>query len=276
MAGGDLGDLQRFVTDVVLGGTPLPDRADLAAEVDAMALPSPRGMTPRDRLEVYREGFWARHLASLQEDFPTLIAVLGGNAAFRKLASVYLVAFPPRTWDLQRLGADVPAFVASRTPWSDDPLVHDAARLDWAFMEAFDAPDAPPFDPRVLASAPEDAWPAAHVDFHPSLRPLVLRYAAHELRDAVRRGEPSQRPGPAPTHLVVHRDAACFLHAVPIEAPALALLESLRGGAPLGEACETCARATSQDPLDVGARLGGWFQDWTARGWVSGVRFVTG
>jgi Putative DNA-binding domain len=273
VASGDLGDLQRRVADLVREVTPLPERADLAADVDAIALPGPRGMTPRDRLEVYRATFWWRHLASLEEDFPTLIAVLGGKAAFRRLASGYLAAFPPRTWDLQRLGADLPAFVASRTPWSDDPLAGDASRLDWAFMEAFDAADAPPFDPRVLASAPEEAWPAAHVDFHPSVRPLALRHPAHELREAVRRGEEPARPGPVPTHLVVHRDAACFLHVVQVEPPALALLETLRQGAPLGEACEACARATSQDPLDVGARLGGWFQDWTALGWVSAVRF---
>jgi len=273
VAGRDLGDLQRFVTDVVRGGTPLAAREDLAAEVDAIALPSPRGMTPRDRLEVYREGFWGRHLASLEEDFPTIIALLGGKDAFRRLATAYLAAFPPRTWDLQRLGADMTEFVGTRVPWSDDPLVHDAARLDWAFMEAFDAPDAPPFDPRVLSSAPEDAWPGALVDFHPSVRPLMLRHAAHLLREAARRGEQTKRPAHAPTHLIVHRDAACFLHAVEIEPPALALLESLRGGAPLGDACEACARATSQDPLDVGDRLGGWFQDWTALGWVRAVRF---
>ena len=48
------GDLQRLVTDLVRGATPLPERPDLAAGVDAIALPGPRGMTPRERLEVYR------------------------------------------------------------------------------------------------------------------------------------------------------------------------------------------------------------------------------
>jgi hypothetical protein len=273
LASGDLGDLQRLVTDLVRGATPLPERPDLAAGVDAIALPGPRGMTPRDRLEVYRATFWWRHVASLEEDFPTLIAVLAGKQAFHRLASEYLTAFPPRTWDLQRLGADLPGFVASRSPWSDDPLAGDAACLDWAFMEAFDASDAPPFDPRVIAAAPEEAWPAAHVAFHPSVRPLALRHPVHELREAVRRGDAPARPGSVPTPLIVHRDAACFLHVVQVEPPALALLQSLRDGAPLGDACEACARTTSQDPLDVGARLGGWFQDWTARGWVVAVRF---
>jgi hypothetical protein len=230
-------------------------------------------MTPRDRLEVYREQFWWRHLAALEEDFPTLRPAVGGQDELRALLAEYLTAFPPRTWDLQRLGAHVPAFVAAHPRLKSDPLARDAARLDWAFMEAFDAADAPPFDPRVLASAPEDAWPGARVAFHPSLRTLSLDHPVHDLRDAARSGEDPALPAPSPTHLVVHRDAECFLHAVVVEAPALALLDALRAEVPLGEACEKCARATSQDPEEVGARLGGWFQDWTARRWVSGVSF---
>lgn len=269
MAQRDLAALQRFVTDVVRLGRPVAEHPEVALEVDAVALPSPRGMTPRDRLEVYREMFWWRHLASLQEDFPTLTRIVGGEDAFRALSTEYLAAFPPRTWDLQRLGADVPAFVAAHPRWKLEPLARDAARLDWAFMEAFDAPDAPPFDPRVLASAPEDAWPGARVAFHPSLRLLALDHPAQDLR-----ADPTAPlPAPSPTHVVVYRDSGCFLRAAPVEAPAFALLEALGAGAPLGEACETCARAVSQDPLDVGARLGGWFQQWTALGWVSTVRF---
>ena len=173
MASGDLGDLQRRVTDLVREVTPLPERADLAADVDAIALPGPRGMTPRDRLEVYRATFWWRHLASLEEDFPTLIAVLGGKEAFRRLASGYLAAFPPRTWDLQRLGADLPAFVASRAPSSDNPLAGDelyggpviralgrhalhAARVAYSggdVVSAFDASVPLPKDIAVLLEA---------------------------------------------------------------------------------------------------------------------------
>jgi len=273
MAARGLADLQRLVTDVVRLESPVTEHADVAAEVDAVALPSARGMTPCDRLEVYRTMFWWRHLSSLEEDFPTLMQVLGGKDAFRELATHYLTACPPRTWDLQRLGADLPAFVAQHPRHGSDGLAGDAARLDWAFMEAFDAPDAPPFDPHILASAPEDAWPGARITLHPSLRALALDHPVHDLREGLRAGQAPALPTAAPTHLVVHRDASCFLHAVAIEPQAFALLVALREGAPLGEACETCARAVAQDPLDVGVRLGAWFQEWTARAWVTTVTF---
>jgi hypothetical protein len=229
-------------------------------------------MTPEQRLEVYRTQYWLRHVANLQEDFPTLGWVLGGDA-FRELAVEYLGVFPPRTWDLQRLGADMPSFVTSHTRWQGDPLACDATRLDWAFMEAFDAPDAPPLDPGVLASTPEDAWPEARLTFHPSLRPLVLGHPVHLLRDAVQRGDGDDRPVAARTHVVVYRDARCFSRSLAIEPLAFRLLEALRAGSPLGAACEAVARASERDPLDVAGQMGGWFQQWTASGWISEARF---
>jgi hypothetical protein len=140
-------------------------------------------------------------------------------------------------------------------------------------MEAFDAPDAPPLDLAVLVSTPEDAWPQARLVFHPSLRVLALEHAVHELRTAVQLGEGVQRPAASAANVVVYRDARCFLHAVAIEPLAFQLLDALRAGSPLGEACEAVARATGRDPLEVAGPLGGWFQQWTASGWISEARF---
>ncbi|HEX3345568.1 MAG TPA: putative DNA-binding domain-containing protein, partial [Polyangiaceae bacterium] len=100
----DLGELQRFVRDAVRGSVPIGGDTPLAAGAEARVAPSAR-MSSYERLEVYREQFWLRHLASLDDDFPTLAWVLGGHGPFRELATAYLRAWPPRTWDLQRLGA---------------------------------------------------------------------------------------------------------------------------------------------------------------------------
>lgn len=277
MGGGDLAKLQGLVARAVRAaegepaGAAIPD----VREAASLVRPSHRGLAPGDRLEIYREQYWLRHLANLDEDYPTLTWVLGGQDAFHALAKEYLEAFPPRTWDLQRLGADLPAFVAAHARLGRDSLACDAARLDWAFMEAFDAPDSAPFDPRVLASTPEDAWPGARIDLHASLRTLSLAHPVHELRLAVLRGTGAERPTATPTCVAVHRDAANVLRSLSIEPLALALLDALRAGTPLGEACELVARASGKDSLDVGAELGGWFQQWTACGWIRAVRPTT-
>ncbi len=268
-----LADLQRFVAEAVRREASVDGNPDVAASVERLVAPSVRGMTPADRLEVYREQFWARHLQSLDEDFPTLTWVLGGRGGFRDLAARYLQAHPPRTWDLQRLGAELPAFLSSQSPWTGDRLALDAARLDWAFMEAFDAPDAQPFDPRVLAATAEETWPHVRLVFHPSVRLLALAHPVHELREAVKHGAAPARLEAVDTHLVIWRDAACFLRAVSIEAAGWELLDALRAGVPLGAACEGVARpGAAMNLSELGARLATWFQQWTANGWLTAIR----
>jgi hypothetical protein len=268
----ELESLQHLVIDAVRRPSSGLEGEDLQ-RADAHIRPSVRGMRPAERLEVYREQYWLRHVANLAEDFPTLAWVLGDDA-FGKLVLEYLVAFPPRTWNLQCLGADMPAFVEHRVTGERSRLACDAARLDWAFMEAFDAPDAAPFDPGALASTPEDAWPAALVAFHPSLRTLDLHHAAHDLRDAIARGEAPQAPAPAATPLVVWRDPACYLHAVTIDPLAFALLRELREGAALGPAGASIAAASgADDPSELGPRVAEWFRQWTGRAWVCAVSF---
>jgi hypothetical protein len=265
----DLADLQRFVT----GALRRPSRlgGDLAPEIEALVVPSARGMTPVERLEVYRDQFWLRHLRNLADDFPTLAWAVGGAQAFETLAGEYLRECPPRTWDLQRLGATMADFVSRHERLGDDVVANDAARLDWAFMEIFDAADAPLFDRGVLASTPEDAWPGARVKLRPALRTQVLGYPLLEVRDALKGGAVTvSRPLPATTHAVVWRDQACFLHAVAVEPAPFALLVRLARGEALGPACEAVA-LESGDAAAVADHVGAWFQDWVQRGWLSAV-----
>jgi hypothetical protein len=265
--------LQRFVTDAVQRTSPITEHDDLARRAEALVVPSPRGMRPAERLDIYREQFWLRHLPSLGEDYPTLAWAVGRDA-FSRLATEYLRAHPPRTWNLQELGADLPAYVSNHAPWNGQAVAVDAARLDWAFMEAFDAADAPPFDPRVLAATPEDAWTGARVVLHPSLRALDLAYPLHELRDALKGGQEPERPPARASRLVVWRDGAAFVRVAEVQPLGFDLLTALKAGAPLGEACERLVSDHGEiDASALSFRVAEWFQEWTASGWVSAVQF---
>jgi hypothetical protein len=263
--------LQRFVLDSIRRSEAVTSDADVAGRAARILLPSKRGLSAASRLDVYREQYWLRHLANLNDDFPTLAWVVGATG-FHDLARGYLETFPPRTWNLQRLGADVPAYVKATAPWHLDPLAVDASILDWAFMEAFDAADAGPLDLGALAGASEDAWMSARIALDPSLRLVSLGYPVHDLREAVRRGEALERPPAATTRLVVWRDGSCLLHATAVEPGALDLLDRLRGGAPLGQACDALSRDVDAEAAAVlGAQVSEWFRQWTARGWVTAV-----
>ncbi len=263
--------LQRFVADAIGGEPEIGSRTEVAACARDLIALGARGLDASARLEIYREQFWLRHLSNLGDDFPTLQWVVGPEP-FRAIGIAYLEAHPPSTWDLQRLGANLPTFLSQLAPWSADSLALDAARLDWAFMEVFDAPDAGPLDLQAFAATPEDAWPAARIELHPAVRRVSLAHPAHDLRDAVKSGQARERPAVAATRVVVWRDSRFFLRAAAIESLAFELLGELAAGTPLGPACEAVAAAHAGEGAPVSEQLGAWFQRWTAEGWISGVR----
>lgn len=261
----DLATLQRALAGMVREATRVEDAGAIAV---GNAL-----LTPAMQVDLYREQFALRHVAALREDFVSLEAVLG-EPAFERLAAAYLQAFPPTSFTLRDLGEHLPGFVALTAPWSDDPLLTDLARVEWAFVAAFDAPDAPPLELTALAALPEEAWPTARVVFQPSLQRLALASPAHDYRLAARDAKVARaslvRPPSRPSHLVVFRGAE-RLQCVDVDAAAYALIGELARGAPLGEACERVAEHCGAALED---EVGAWFQQWTALGWISRVERV--
>lgn len=181
----------------------------------------------------YREQFLLRHVAVLEDDFPDVRSAIGDDA-FRDLARRYLAAHPPTSFTLRDLGHAFASFV-------DDPILRDVARLEWALVESFDGPDAPPLDPTSLAGVPEDAWPHARIVLQPSLIRLVLEH-------------------PTKRCIAVFRRTKTDLDPV-----AYALLEAIANGATLEAACEEV-----NPPRD---EVAGWFRTWTESGWLSKIYF---
>ena len=223
-------------------------------------------MTPCDQLDVYREQFFLRHVGSLREDFPTLEHLLGVEK-FEKMCAEYLAAAPPRSFALRDASDRMGAFLKTVAPYASDALLADCANVEWAFIEAFDAADAPPLDVSVLASIDEDAWDRAVIHFHPSLRFLDLAHPAHEFRTQVRSGKKPDRPASRATRVVAFRSADDTLRWLEVEPAAFALLRALSEKKPLGEAGEVAA----QIDAGVGEKIGAWFQAWTQNGWISRI-----
>jgi hypothetical protein len=227
-------------------------------------------LSPTAQLEIYREQFWLRHVDALAEDFATLHHLLGHDD-FTTFVERYIETHPPTDFSLRDLGAKVSAFVASHPAYRDDTLLLDCARLEWAFVDAFDAADVAPLDPLAITSVPEDAWDAARLSFHPSMQPLALGHGAHEYRELIRKGEDPPRPVPAPVRLVVYRGPETLQY-IEIEPLAFDLLERLARGEALGKACETiAASAGDAGAAELEEKVGGWFQQWAAFGWISAI-----
>jgi hypothetical protein len=228
-----LASIQRAIADAVRGDGPVSEE-----------------------LARYREQFFLRHVGALEEDFAS-VAHAVGHDEFHAVVRGYLTAHPPRSFSLRDLGRSFPAFLG-------DAFLRELARVEWAFVEAFDGPDAPPLDRSSLSAMPEAAWPGARIALAPSLQRLVLDYPAHDYRHAVRTGIVATRPEAKPTYVVVSR-GPCGLRHTELEPLAFALLEELANGASLETACERVAPPREE--------IAGWFQRWTEAAWISAIYF---
>ena len=103
---------------------------------------------------------------------------------------------------------------------------------------------------------------------------VQTRFPVHRLRleakaeDVAPRTEP---PIEAPANLVLFRDDNRIRFET-LDGTAFALLDALARGEALGPACEHVAATLDPEAAEhLGAQVGPWFQEWTARRWIVDV-----
>jgi hypothetical protein len=271
-----LAALQAFLAEALRGETPIPEDAALAEAARAHVAGNDR-LTPAEQADIYRGQFWMRHFDALAEDYPGLRA-LAGEAVFEALVHAYLGAHPPRTPSLRDLGADLVPFAEG---WAGfDPGRRDAAlemlRYEQCFIDLFDGAEPPPLDAAKLQALSEDAWTRARVVLHPLLGRLRLQHPMHLYRLAAvaaaeAGGDSPPFPARSPVSLVLYRRDRIIQYDE-VEPEALALLDALAAGEPLAAACDRVAASLSPDAAEaLGAKVGPWFQAWTAKRWIVDV-----
>jgi hypothetical protein len=266
-----LSDAQAFMGAALLRTDAITEDSTLATKTAQIVSVGVR-LSPAQQLEIYREQFWLRHIDAMKEDFATIHNLLGEDG-FRTACESYLATYPPQSFTLRDLGDRFADFVRKHDPWAKDDLLYDCACLEWAFVEAFDAPDAPPLDPLSIAEAPEDAWGSARIVLHPSVQLIALCHPVHLFRAELRDAKNPQRPPPAATRVVVYRGTDKLMY-IAIEPLAFDLLQLLAAGTQLAPACERVAfEAHVADTSELESKIGEWFQAWAAYGWVSRVEF---
>jgi hypothetical protein len=229
-------------------------------------------LSPVEQLEIYREQFWLRHTAALLDDYPGLSALLG-RELWERLVEEYLEEVAPASWSLRDLGERLPAHVERSTFLPHPALSVDMARLEWAYVELFDAEDAPLLDAGKLAAIPPEAWESARVVFAPAVRLLEVRYPVVELRRRLRDEGPDAVPPPEPCSefLVLYRTVDRTLASEALPAPAFELVRGLRDGLSLGVACGRVAERFPDRTGLVEAEAGRWFLEWGRHGWITDV-----
>jgi hypothetical protein len=260
--------LQHWLVEQMLSRRGL-DRDPNVVEQAAKHLTGNDRLLPVDQLEIYRQQFWLRHTASLVEDFPGVGGILG-QEQWEPLVESYLERSHPLGWTLRDLGRHFPEHIATAEV-SHRELCHDMARLEWCFIELFDAPDSAPLDLAKLAALPPGAIEQARFRLNPALRQLEVDYPVAQLRLTLldkNQHEPVAIPEREHQYLVLYRGSNRRLYHHPTSHEAFVLLHELSQGEPLLLACEKTLQRLPHAAERLEQGVGAWFQDWVRRGWI--------
>src|SRR5258708_20897671 len=142
-------------------------------------------LTSFERLEIYNRQYWFRVIGAVAEDFPALHAVLG-NRALDRVILAYLRENPSTSFTLRNLGSKLPQWLEGRPEFSPrrHHLLLDVARLEWAYIEAFDGAEVAPLTGYDLSGLTGQS----RLFLQPHLQLLDLNYPVDELVLAVHRG----------------------------------------------------------------------------------------
>ena len=168
----------------------MQETADDGASVSSIAAsyisPNDR-LSSFERLEIYNRQYWFRLISAVSEDFPTLNALLGSRR-FEPLILAYVDENPSTSWTLRDLGSKLPQFLESHPEFAGrrDRLAVDVAKLEWAYVDAFDRKHRTP----LTAEEAQNIMPDSQLFLQPHLQLLELSYPVDTLVLAVKNGAP--------------------------------------------------------------------------------------
>jgi hypothetical protein len=237
-----------------------------------------------ERLEIYNRQYWFRVIGAVSEDYPALNAVLG-QKRFDALMLAYLKENPSTSFTLRDLGARLPLWLDGHPELagSHHKLAVDVARLEWAYIEAFDSPPLPALNAADFARL----LPTSVLALQPHLQLLDLRYAVDEVVLAVHKNRPATdivsnavterkeskrlripRVKQCPTYLAVHRyqDSVYYRR---LDHEAFLLLSAIQEGEPITSVVDRAMRASKLPAVEQAANIRDYFAHASELGWFT-------
>jgi len=122
-------------------GIPTIDDAKHKEEAKRLITPN-KFLSSDQRIGIYKMQYWLRLFELLKEDFPFVLRLFGNDLFEEKIATPYLIKYPPNTWDLNFLGEMLAKWIEDNyQDGSDKKLLYYAAVIDTAYFQVFFAPE---------------------------------------------------------------------------------------------------------------------------------------
>lgn len=198
-----------------------------------------------ERVEIYANMYFYRLLDAVKEDYPAVLAMIGDDE-FHNLITDYLLAHPPSHPSLRYAGQHLAGFLAGHRLSQQRPYLSDLARLEWAILDSFDAPDSPLVSAAAMEAMEPRHWEEARFHATPSVQLLSFEWNADEIRRRARAGEPIEVPSRAPTWVRVWRRESSVYHR-PVDGLELVCLRRFLAGDALAAVCELAAERAGEE-----------------------------
>jgi hypothetical protein len=216
------------------------------------------------RLDVYANMYFYRLLDVLREAYPKVTAA-AGDVPFHNLITEYLVACRPRHPSIEFAGERLPAFVAQHPLGREQPWLVPLARLERAYTELFDGPDAETLSLDQVRALPPEQLTTRPLTLIPCHRVLAHDFSLDPYWRALDAGEEAAAPARQREVLLVWRQDLEVFHR-PVDQAEEALLAAAREGASIQQLCEAvAAESTEAAAQQVFQTVARWLGDGLVR-----------
>lgn len=217
-----------------------------------------------ERVAVYQNGYRARLVECLADDYPAVCHLLG-ELHFEQLCHGYLGAHPPGP-SLNDFGANFAQYLAARGD-EQDAFAAELAQLEWALVRAVHASDVQQLSPDRLAALTPEAWQTARLVPSRTLTLLGTRFPVNAYLQTFREGGSPEIPGrPSPSWVVVCR-RGFDVWRLDLGDEMGRLMAALVDGRPLAAALDVLTPpSTEAETAARESRLQQAFQQWVSAG----------
>jgi hypothetical protein len=210
------------------------------------------------RLAIYSDAYRARLAEALENNFPVLAKLLGGEQ-FAGLAGRYIAQHRSAHYSIRWYGARLPELLARESPYREQALLAELADWEWKMTLAFDAADAAALSASKFEALAPEQWGEVLLVPHPSVHVLSLRTNAPAAWRALNRDEtpPAFTAGDAQAWLIWRRGLDTWFRSMDAsEARALAFIAAGPHRRSFGDLCELLAQGRDEaEAATEGAKL---------------------
>jgi hypothetical protein len=242
--------------------------------------PSPT-LRPHQRIEIYNQQFWWRLLSILHEAFPLLTRLFGFSVFNLEIGMPFLAKYPPRHWSLMELGALLPQWIDEEYHQKDRDLVLHAALVDNSFETGFPVAELPSLTTEDCQDSATLLKQKLYLQSHITL--FRLPYHLFKFRETfvaqdgnywLEHDFPPLEKEQSPYCSVVFRNLHNEMIWREITEAQYHLLTLFQNGCSVELACESLEKEHPKFLAQTMKNIHLWFQEWTARKWLTKQKTV--